>query len=382
MRNWRNKMAIEILTLDEAMENDGIKILVHGMAGSGKTVMAATAGMPTIMLSAEAGLLSLKKFMRENKSLSKNIKVIKIESFNDLQETRQWLQEENQLADWLCLDSISEIAEQILAHEKTLSPDPRKAYGNLTDQMLSELRAFRDLAGYNVLMTCKQVREVDGDSDRTRYIPSFPGRQVGPAVPYMFDEVFALRVEEDDEGNIYRTLQTSKDVHYEAKDRSGELEMFEEANLKNILNKINPDYVLLKNRENKIDEIVEEETVEEDVSEEPTFTIASKTIYLKHLETETFIVYEKGTEVPNKALEQCESITKKQYVEGLDQQQDSLDEEEPKDDENTADKGSKDSSVGHWKCCECDASAGKSEPEEGTECDQCGGTEFYDDIPF
>ena len=193
-------MAIEILTLEEAMEDKGLKILVHGMAGSGKTVLAATGGLPTIILSAEAGLLSLKKFMKESSSLAKNIKIIQIKSFEDLKETREWLQNEKQLADWLCLDSISEIAEQILAHEKTLSPDPRKAYGNLTDQMLTELRAFRDLDGYNVLMTCKQVREVDSDTDRTRYVPSFPGRQVGPAVPYMFDEVFALRIEEDEEG--------------------------------------------------------------------------------------------------------------------------------------------------------------------------------------
>ena len=378
-------MAIEILTLEEAMEDKGLKILVHGMAGSGKTVLAATGGLPTIILSAEAGLLSLKKFMKESSSLAKNIKIIQIKSFADLKETREWLQNEKQLADWLCLDSISEIAEQILAHEKTLSPDPRKAYGNLTDQMLTELRAFRDLDGYNVLMTCKQVREVDSDTDRTRYIPSFPGRQVGPAVPYMFDEVFALRIEEDEEGDLYRTLQTSKDVHYEAKDRSGELEMFEEPNLKMLLQKINPSYIALKERAQEDgpvadDAETEEEAEEPEENEQDEYT-ASKNLYFHHEASGAFLFYEKGDSVPAKTKTQCKSITKLAYTKAIEEPENEKEEEED-DSKNTADKGSKDTFVGHWKCCECDASAGEKEPEEGEECSECGGTEFYDDVPF
>lgn len=245
-------MAIEVIDFDDALEDNGLKILVHGPAGAGKTVLAATAasgGFSTILLSAESGLLSLKKVFRENPEFKKLIKIIKIKSFQDLKETREWFEEEDQMSDFLDLDSISEIAEQILTYEKENSKDPRQAYGELTNKMLEELRSFRDLPGYNVMMTCKQAREVDQDTERTRYVPMFPGRQVGPAVPYLFDEVFALRVEEDDDGDEYRTLQTNRDSQYEAKDRSGELEMFEPPNLAKILKKINPEYVRLKDRD-------------------------------------------------------------------------------------------------------------------------------------
>jgi len=242
-------MTIEVLSVEEALEDNGLKILVHGPAGAGKTVLTATANMPTILLSAESGLLSLKKFFKDNPKLEKNIKVIVLQSFEDLNGAYDWLANEDQLADWIMLDSISDIAEQILNYEKSLTKDPRQAYGNLMEQMLQKLRDFRDLPGYNVMMTCKQVREVDSDTERTRFVPSFPGRQVGPAVPYLFDEVFALRVEEDEDGETYRTLQTNRDAHYEAKDRSGELEVFEEPNLYKILKKIHPDYIPLRDRE-------------------------------------------------------------------------------------------------------------------------------------
>lgn len=397
-------MTIQILSLEEAFEDNGLKILVHGMAGSGKTVMSATAGMPTILLSAESGLLSLKKFMKESKALTKNVKVIKISSFSDLREAREWLEDQPQMADWLILDSVSEIAEQILAYEKSISKDPRAAYGNLTDQMLAELRKFRDLPGYNVMMTCKQVREVDEDTKRTRYVPSFPGRQVGAAVPYMFDEVFALRVEEDDEGQKYRTVQTDRDVHYEAKDRSGELDMFEDPNLKHILYKINPDYVMVRDRDpetlksaNELRKLEEEEQEQEELDDEQDgveledggseeneeqdeqeqeeqeqeeentdskvdeFVVAPKPMFFYHPESESFLSFKKGDQVSVEVIEQCTEMKRKEWDEA----------------KKAAEEKAHNNSA--WRCCDCDAAMGNEEPESGSECGECGGTEFYED---
>ena len=52
-------MGIKITTVDESLEFQGTKMLVHAPAGAGKTTLAATAGEPTLILSAEAGLLSI-----------------------------------------------------------------------------------------------------------------------------------------------------------------------------------------------------------------------------------------------------------------------------------------------------------------------------------
>ena len=58
-----------------------------------------------------------------------------------------------------------------------------------------------------------------------------PGAKLGPALPYFFDLVCPLRVEKDSEGALHRWLQTSTDGQYIAKDRSGQLEMFEEPSI-------------------------------------------------------------------------------------------------------------------------------------------------------
>ena len=65
-----------------------------------------------------------------------------------------------------------------------------------------------------------------------------PGNTLKQGVGYFFDEVMALRVEKDAEGNPTRWLQTSRDYNYEAKDRSGTLEMFESPDLSAISAKI------------------------------------------------------------------------------------------------------------------------------------------------
>ncbi len=52
------------------------------------------------------------------------------------------------------------------------------------------------------------------------------------------DEHDGLRIEKDADGNPTRWLQTSRDYNYEAKDRSGSLEMFESPDLSAIAAKV------------------------------------------------------------------------------------------------------------------------------------------------
>lgn len=229
-------MAIKIKSLSNCVGNTGLKILVHGPAGAGKTVLCATTGAPTLIISAEAGLLSIR-------NAPKYIKAAEVQTLDDIQDLYEYLLENASEPDfeWVALDSISEIAEKVLAYEKTSNKDPRAAYGNLQEHMMKLLRDFRDLPGYNVIMTCKQQRVNDESLGFNMYMPMMPGAKLAQQIPYLFDEVFALRVEKDEEKVEYRVLQTVRDARYEAKDRSGILEPFEEPNLKKILAKIKQD---------------------------------------------------------------------------------------------------------------------------------------------
>ncbi len=188
-----------------------IKALVYGGAGAGKTYLASTV-QNAIILSAEAGLLSLRQF---------DIPAVKISTLEHVHEAYSHVRSGEY--SWVVLDSVSEIAEVVLAYEKSQTRDPRKAYGALSDQMMDLLRAFRDLP-CNVLMTAKQGH-VDDDG-RLVYQPMMPGQKLGQQLPYLFDEVFALRIERNNEGELERWLQTQSDGQYLAKDRSGALNPF------------------------------------------------------------------------------------------------------------------------------------------------------------
>jgi hypothetical protein len=217
---------------------DRLKVLVHGPAGAGKTYLASTTGnhRSTMVLSAEAGLLSLREF---------EINAIEIDSFKALRDAYSWIAagcplsadpESEDTFQWIVLDSISEIAENCLTDMKKKYPDGRQAYGEMGNIMVQLIKSFRDLP-YHVVMTCKQSRDQDA-SGMMLYGPSLPGKMVTQNISYLFDEVLALRVNVDDEGKPVRYLQCQRDNQYDCKDRSGSLDLFEPANLNHIWSKI------------------------------------------------------------------------------------------------------------------------------------------------
>ena len=139
--------------------------------------------------------------------------------------------------DTICLDSVSEIAEQVLSNEKGLSKDGRAAYGNLNERMNSLLRCFRDIPGKNVYFSAKM--EYDKGADGVAmFRPSLPGKSLTQGIGYFFDEEFVLLAEKDKDGIVQRRLQTTGDSFYEAKDRSGSLSLYEAPDLGAVIEKI------------------------------------------------------------------------------------------------------------------------------------------------
>jgi hypothetical protein len=220
---------IEFKNPADAALDQGIKMLPFGGAGSGKTVLAQTTKEPTILVSAEAGLLSL----RHTKA---DIKVVEVHNMDDIEGVYNHLVGGSDFK-WIFIDSVSEIAEVVLAHELLLSKDPRKSYGEMATKMIQLIKMFRDLPGYDLVMTAKMSR-VQDDNGKFVYGPSMPGRQLGHQLPYLFDVVTPLRVERNAEGDLERMMQMVRDDQFEAKDRSGRLDRFEEPNLAKIKAKI------------------------------------------------------------------------------------------------------------------------------------------------
>lgn len=208
---------------------NGIKMLVHGQAGIGKTCLCASLPRP-IIISVESGLLSLAPL---------DLPAIEVASLDDLEEAFRWAteSEESKNFDSICLDSISEIAEIVLSNEKGKEKDPRKAYGNMQDMMMDLVRSFRDIPGKNIYMSAKQER-IQDESGRILYGPSMPGQKLAQQLPYLFDEIFCYQIVKDQNGVPQRVLLTQPDGISQAKDRSGKLDMWEVPDLGAIVNKI------------------------------------------------------------------------------------------------------------------------------------------------
>ena len=221
-------MAIN-LKRTSALARDGVKLLVYGQAGAGKTSLIPTLPSP-ITLSAEAGLLSI---------AGADVPYIEIASIQDLHEALEWLtcSDEASAFQSVAIDSISEIAEVVLTDEKRVAKDPRQAYGAMQDAMSGIIRAFRDLPGKHVYMSAKLDKSQD-EMGRILYAPSMPGAKAGQQLPYFFDEVLALRVEKDAEGVPQRALMCDSDGLWLAKDRSGRLDAWEAPDLGAVIAKI------------------------------------------------------------------------------------------------------------------------------------------------
>ena len=220
-------MAISVKTTGSLSAN-GVKMLVYGQAGAGKTSLIPTLPSP-IVLSAEGGLLSIQ---------SANLPFIEISSMDDLKEAFEWMSTPEGLKyQSVALDSISEIAEVVLNHEKKVAKDPRQAYGAMQEQMSEIIRAFRDLPGRHIYMSAKLEKSTD-EMGRILYAPSMPGNKTGQSLPYFFDEVLALRVEKDADGNTQRAIMCDSDGLWLAKDRSGKLGAWESPDLGEIIAKI------------------------------------------------------------------------------------------------------------------------------------------------
>lgn len=238
-------MALQFTTANQASAANGVKCLVYGPAGMGKTMLTATLPAP-ILISAESGLLSLRRsnlervWGKDNQSICYDVPVIQISSVEDLSDAYRWCTTAAEANNFqsVALDSISEIAEVVLNNAKRQVKDPRQAYGELLEKMQTLIRLFRDINGKHVYFSAKMEQGKDELSGITKYQPSMPGSKLGQQLPYFFDEVFRLGTNKDQNGQNFRFLQTQPDLQFEAKDRSGALDAMEYPHLGAIFAKI------------------------------------------------------------------------------------------------------------------------------------------------
>lgn len=230
---------------DTATESrvNGVKLMVYGDAGMGKTSLVPTLPTP-FLISAESGLLSLApqnidRIHPNDPSVSRNVPVLKVRNMAEFRDAVRWAQESHEATQFEsgAVDSATEIFEQILKEQKVQNADGRAAYGAMHAEAITLLKNFRDIPGLNVYMSSKMAKVQNPITGFTKCAPMAPGKNLTWDIPYLFDMMFALRLGEDEQGT-WRYLQTAPCLQFEAKDRSGACLASEEPHLGRIIEKI------------------------------------------------------------------------------------------------------------------------------------------------
>lgn len=219
----------QITSTAQIAPKHGVKVLVYGRAGVGKTRLVVTTPRP-FLISAESGLLSLRNH---------NIPVVELATIEQLEDIHRFFKESEEAKnyDTICIDSLTEIGEVILSNSKPLVKDQRLAYNIMMDKMHLFIRDFRDLKGKHVYFAA-QEESVEIKTNVSILRAAMPGHKMGGKTPYHFDEVFRMEIKNDNNGVPHRVLRTKANYACEAKDRSDALNELEPAHLGKIFNKI------------------------------------------------------------------------------------------------------------------------------------------------
>lgn len=207
-----------------------MKGLGYGDSGIGKTTLIATMPDP-IIISAEKGLLSLSHV---------DIPVIEVRTLAEITDAYKWVKSSTEAEQYqsVAVDSISDVAEVLLANYKKGMKDGRMAYGKMGDDVAEMIRRFRDLDDKNVYIIAKIKRQVDELTGMVTFVPSIPGQTMLQNLPFFFDLVFVMRYAKGKDGKKGRFIQTEGDAQYIAKDRSNRLDQMESPDLGQVISKM------------------------------------------------------------------------------------------------------------------------------------------------
>lgn len=216
------------------MSDRAISILVHGLAGSGKTTLGTTAPRPLLVLDSEMAA----RFIRGKKikwnPLTEvpptydgtwDICVVTIDDFNKAQRAYEYLKAGNHPFKSVLVDSISELQAKAVELIKGRQQLQMQDWGKLLSMMAFYCRDIRDLTETDDQIQAVVVTATSKDYDGI--IKPYLQGQIASQVPYWMDITAYMYVtqEADENGEVrdVRNLLIGNHPNYEAKSRVPDL---------------------------------------------------------------------------------------------------------------------------------------------------------------
>lgn len=258
-------MALQIITADQrAAERGGVKALILGPYGIGKTSLLRTLDAPsTLFVDGEAGDLAVQDVPSDT---------IRPLTWPDCRDLAAFIGGPNpalpdhapysqahhdavagsfdpkliEKYETIFVDSITKLSRLCLqwaqqqpdAFNAQGKPDLRGAYGLLGREMLGWVTQLQHARGKNVIFTCAMEQSKD-DFGRLVWEPHIEGSKTGRELPGIVDEVISYVLTDFGDGTPVRAFITNKnnDQGLPAKDRSGRLDPVEQPHLGKLIAK-------------------------------------------------------------------------------------------------------------------------------------------------
>lgn len=211
----------------------GVKSLVYGPPGSGKTPLVNTCPRP-LLLACEPGLLSMR---------NSTVPTFQAYDAASIDEFFKWFfnSTETKNFDTICVDSIPQLADTYLQAALTgKSKSGSKmhglaAYGDMATRTMEHLRGLYYTMHKHTYLICKEgwIDETNGKMRR----PYFPGQQLNTDVPHLFDEILHLGIHSVPNAGQIKSFQCSATIDTVARDRTGALSEYEKPDFGYIIKK-------------------------------------------------------------------------------------------------------------------------------------------------
>lgn len=250
---------MKIISAQERLQKQtGVKMVIFGVYGVGKTSLLRTLNEPTLCLDFEAGMLAVQDWQGDSISVrtwedARDLACL-IGGVNPASRSTYSQQHYNtakakfkdcDFSKYKCIfiDSIT-IASKICFNwcknqPEGLRADARAAYGLLASEMSNWLHQFQHIPDKDIVFVGLLDQKTD-EFNKTTWIPQIEGAKTTLELPGILDEVISMIIKKDDNGELTRKFvcQTLNPAGYPAKDRSGCLNQLEDADLGKLLNKI------------------------------------------------------------------------------------------------------------------------------------------------
>lgn len=201
----------------------GVKMVVYGPPGSGKTPLMATAPNPLLLL-IESGAGSLRE-------VPPSIPGYKIDTASDADAFFEWWfnSSEPKIFDTLCVDSITHLAELYLKDEEPKHKHLMTAYGEMSKRTMKWLDRLNDQPQKHLCLIAKMGWQDDGGAQTKS--PTFPGKDLNIKVPHLFDNISYLDKVLIPKHGEQKALRNHPIIGIRARDRFGKLAELEPPNL-------------------------------------------------------------------------------------------------------------------------------------------------------